>query len=92
MRQVRKIWAEDERNLHSLASTAEAVFPDKIDPSSLGQPMLFRCHWASALDHCTKGPALETICSIWYRVIAMGVLFPAVFSGVEIIWDRQFGS
>jgi ABC-2 type transport system permease protein len=24
-------------------------------------------------------------------VIAMGVLFPAVFSGVEIIWDRQFG-
>ena len=24
-------------------------------------------------------------------VIAMGVLFPAVFSGIEIIWDRQFG-
>jgi ABC-2 type transport system permease protein len=24
-------------------------------------------------------------------VIAMAILFPAVFSGIEIIWDRQFG-
>ncbi len=24
-------------------------------------------------------------------IIAMGVLFTAVFSGIEIIWDRQFG-
>ena len=24
-------------------------------------------------------------------VIAMGILFPSVFSGIEIIWDRQFG-
>ena len=24
-------------------------------------------------------------------VIAMGILFTAVFSGIEIIWDRQFG-
>jgi ABC-2 type transport system permease protein len=24
-------------------------------------------------------------------VITMGILFPAVFSGIDIIWDRQFG-
>ena len=24
-------------------------------------------------------------------VITMGILFPSVFSGIEIIWDRQFG-
>jgi len=24
-------------------------------------------------------------------IIVMGILFPSVFSGIEIIWDRQFG-
>src|SRR6202044_3927028 len=24
-------------------------------------------------------------------IVAMGILFTAVFSGIEIIWDRQFG-
>jgi ABC-2 type transport system permease protein len=24
-------------------------------------------------------------------IVTMGILFTAVFSGIEIIWDRQFG-
>jgi ABC-2 type transport system permease protein len=24
-------------------------------------------------------------------IVTMGILFAAVFSGIEIIWDRQFG-
>src|SRR5262245_58984418 len=24
-------------------------------------------------------------------VITMGILFPGIFSGIEIIWDKQFG-
>ena len=25
------------------------------------------------------------------RIIAQGILFTAIFSGIEMIWDRQFG-
>ncbi|HTW93260.1 MAG TPA: ABC transporter permease [Tepidisphaeraceae bacterium] len=60
--------------------------------ASLGQPLLFlvalgfglgpifkRAHEGSYIQFLAPG------------VIAMTVLFTAVFSGIELIWDRQFG-
>jgi ABC-2 type transport system permease protein len=59
---------------------------------SLGQPILFLVALGFGL-----GPVFQKSGNGNYfdflvpGVIAMGILFTAVFSGIEIIWDRQFG-
>ncbi len=59
---------------------------------SLGQPLLFLFALGYGL-----GPVFEKAGQGSYiqfmapGVIAMSILFTAVFSGIEIIWDRQFG-
>lgn len=59
---------------------------------SLGQPLLFLIALGFGL-----GPVFQRAGQGNYinflapGVIAMGILFTAVFSGIEIIWDRQFG-
>jgi ABC-2 type transport system permease protein len=59
---------------------------------SLGQPLLFLLALGFGL-----GPVFQKAGGGNYieflipGVIAMSILFTAVFSGVEIIWDRQFG-
>lgn len=59
---------------------------------SLGQPLLFLLALGFGL-----GPVFQRAGQGNYinflvpGVIAMGILFTAVFSGIEIIWDRQFG-
>ena len=59
---------------------------------SLGQPLLFLLALGFGL-----GPVFQKAGQGSYinflapGVIAMGILFTAVFSGIEIIWDRQFG-
>jgi ABC-2 type transport system permease protein len=59
---------------------------------SLGQPLLFLVALGFGL-----GPIFEKAGGGNYidflspGVIAQGVLFIAIFSGVELIWDRQFG-
>ena len=59
---------------------------------SLGQPLLFLVALGFGL-----GPIFQKAGGGNYLdflapgVIAMGILFTALFSGVEIIWDRQFG-
>ncbi len=59
---------------------------------SLGQPLLFLVALGFGLGPVFKragqGNYLEFLAP---GIIAMGVLFTAIFSGVEIIWDRQFG-
>ncbi len=59
---------------------------------SLGQPLLFLVALGFGLNPIYRkagaGNYLEFLAP---GVIAMGVLFSAVFSGMEIIWDRQFG-
>jgi ABC-2 type transport system permease protein len=58
----------------------------------LGQPLLFLLALGFGL-----GPVFERAGQGNYfqflvpGVIAMSILFTAVFSGIEIIWDRQFG-
>jgi ABC-2 type transport system permease protein len=60
--------------------------------SSLGQPVLFLVSlgfgFGPLYQRAGAGNYLQYLVP---GVIAMGVLFPAVFSGIEIIWDRQFG-
>ena len=59
---------------------------------SLGQPLLFLVALGFGL-----GPIYEQAGGGDYiqflvpGVIAMSILFTAIFSGIEVIWDRQFG-
>lgn len=59
---------------------------------SMGQPFLFLVALGFGLNPIYKkageGNYIEFLAP---GIIAMGVLFSAVFSGIEIIWDRQFG-
>ncbi len=59
---------------------------------SLGQPILFLVALGFGLNPIYKkageGSYIQFLAP---GIIAMGVLFSAVFSGIEIIWDRQFG-
>ncbi|MDO8553699.1 MAG: ABC transporter permease [Candidatus Micrarchaeota archaeon] len=59
---------------------------------SLGQPLLFLVALGFGF-----GPIFEKAGGGNYiqflapGIIAMGILFTAVFSGIEVIWDKQFG-
>ncbi len=59
---------------------------------SLGQPLLFLVALGFGLgpvfQRAGQGSYLEFIGP---GIIAMSILFTAIFSGIEIIWDRQFG-
>ncbi len=60
--------------------------------SSLGQPLLFLVSLGFGIgplyQRAGAGNYLQYLAP---GVITMGILFPAVFSGIDIIWDRQFG-
>ena len=60
--------------------------------SALGQPLLFLVSLGFGFGPLYKraggGNYLQYLVP---GVVTMGILFPAVFSGIEIIWDRQFG-
>ncbi len=59
---------------------------------SLGQPILFLVAlgfgFGPIFEKAGAGNYLQFITP---GIIAMGILFTAVFTGIEIIWDRQFG-
>jgi ABC-2 type transport system permease protein len=59
---------------------------------SLGQPLLFLVAlgfgFGPIYQKAGGGNYIEFLAP---GVICMGVLFTAVFSGIEVIWDRQFG-
>lgn len=59
---------------------------------SLGQPLLFLVAlgfgFGPIFQRAGQGNYIEFLAP---GVIAMSILFTAVFSGIEIIWDRQFG-
>ncbi len=59
---------------------------------SLGQPLLFLVALGFGFGPIyQKAGGGNYIQFLAPGVIAMGILFTAVFSGIEIIWDRQFG-
>ncbi len=59
---------------------------------SIGQPLLFLVALGFGLgpvfQRAGEGNYLQFLSS---GIIAMSILFTAVFSGIEIIWDKQFG-
>ncbi|KPJ85673.1 multidrug ABC transporter permease [Parcubacteria bacterium SG8_24] len=59
---------------------------------SLGQPMLFLLAlgfgFGPIYERAGGGDYIQFLAP---GIIAMSVLFTAVFSGIELIWDRQFG-
>ena len=59
---------------------------------SLGQPLLFMIAlgfgFGPIYEKAGGGNYLQFLAP---GIIAMGILFTAMFSGIEIIWDRQFG-
>ncbi len=59
---------------------------------SLGQPLLFLIAlgygFGPIFQKAGQGNYLEFLAP---GVIAMSILFTSIFSGIEIIWDRQFG-
>jgi ABC-2 type transport system permease protein len=59
---------------------------------SLGQPILFLVALGFGFGRTyEKAGGGNYIQFLAPGIIAMGILFTAVFSGIEIIWDRQFG-
>lgn len=59
---------------------------------SLGQPILFLVALGYGLGPVfSKAGGGNYIQFLAPGVIAMSILFTAIFSGIEIIWDRQFG-
>ena len=60
--------------------------------ASLGQPLLFLLAlgfgFGPIFQRAGQGNYVQFLAP---GVIAMGVLFTSVFSGIELIWDRQFG-
>ncbi len=59
---------------------------------SLGQPLLFLLAMGFGFGPTfAKAGHGNYIQFLAPGIIAMGILFTAVFSGIEIIWDRQFG-
>jgi ABC-2 type transport system permease protein len=60
--------------------------------SALGQPLLFLISLGFGFGPLYKrAGAGDYLQYLVPGVVTMGILFPAVFSGIEIIWDRQFG-
>ena len=59
---------------------------------SLGQPLLFLLALGYGLgpifQRAGEGSYIEFLAP---GIIAMSILFTSIFSGIEIIWDRQFG-
>ncbi len=59
---------------------------------SLGQPLLFLLGlgfgFGPIFQRAGQGNYIQFIAP---GVIAMGILFTAIFTGIEVIWDRQFG-
>ena len=62
--------------------------------TSLAQPILFLFVLGSGLGPIIKGgsgPHVDFKTFLYPGVIAMTILFTAIFSAVSIVWDREFG-
>jgi ABC-2 type transport system permease protein len=60
--------------------------------ASLGQPLLFLFVLGSAFSPSFRGPSgINFMEFIFPGIICMTILFTSVFSGMSIVWDREFG-
>jgi len=59
---------------------------------SLGQPLLFLIALGFGFNPIfQKAGAGNYIQFLVPGVVSMSILFTSIFSGIEVIWDRQFG-
>ncbi|HII16433.1 TPA: ABC transporter permease [Candidatus Woesearchaeota archaeon] len=59
---------------------------------SLGQPLLFLVALGFGFNHIFEQAMGQSYVDFLVPgVVAMSILFTAMFSGIELIWDRQFG-
>jgi ABC-2 type transport system permease protein len=62
--------------------------------ASLGQPLLFLFVFGGGLSPAMSGLGggqIDFTAFLFPGIIAMAVLFTAIFSAVSIVWDREFG-
>ena len=65
--------------------------------SSMGQPLLFLVIFGSGLSASLGAGLRQDLGNVSYvrflfpGIVAMAVLFTAVFSAISIVWDREFG-
>ena len=65
--------------------------------SSMGQPLLFLVIFGSGLSASLGAGLKQDLGNVSYvrflfpGIVAMAVLFTAVFSAISIVWDREFG-
>jgi len=75
LRQLKKTWRSKARII-----------------GSLGQPLLFLLALGFGLGSTFSGSGQGNYVHFLVPgIISMGILFTAMFAGIEIIWDRQFG-
>lgn len=59
---------------------------------SLGQPLLFLLAFGFGFGSIyQKAEGASYIQFLAPGIIAMSILFTAMFTGIEVIWDREFG-
>lgn len=58
---------------------------------SLAQPLLFFLALGFGLGAAFMGSGLNYLAFIVPGIVCMAILFTSIFSGIQIIWDRQFG-
>ena len=75
LRQLKKTWRSKARMI-----------------GSLGQPLLFLLALgfglSSVFEQAGQGNYVDFLVP---GIVAMSILFTAMFAGIEVIWDRQFG-
>jgi ABC-2 type transport system permease protein len=60
--------------------------------ASLGQPLLYLLVLGFGLSRVTQiSGAANYMQFVAPGVICMGILFTSIFSGIGLLWDRQFG-
>ena len=75
LRQLKKYWRSKPRMI-----------------ASLGQPLLFLLAMGFGLSSIyAKGGGGNYVSFLVPGIVSMAILFTSMFTGIEIIWDRQFG-
>ena len=84
LRAVKIVW---EREVVRFASDRLRIF------TSLLQPLLFLFVLGSGLSRITKAGTggLDLRTFLYPGILAMAVMFTAIFSAASIVWDREFG-
>ena len=82
MRGVYTIWLRN--NIRYFRSKSRII-------GSLAQPLFFFLALGFGLNAAFAGTGFDYISFIVPGIVSMAILFSSIFSGIQIIWDKQFG-